>query len=84
LCIDKIVPFGIIFSIYNESNNFFISDHFDIGINEIKMKHLLDFMKVLTNELTNKVKFRVTKKCILQRIKNLTIKHSEQLISHIK
>jgi hypothetical protein len=31
------------------SNNLFTTDHFDIGINEIKMKHLIELKKALTN-----------------------------------
>jgi len=66
------------------SNNLFTADHFDIGINEIKMKHLIELKKALTNELMNIIKFRVTKKSILQRIKSLSIKHSEQLEVFLK
>ncbi len=66
------------------SNNLFTADHFDVGINEIKMKHLIELKKALTNEVMNIIKFRVTKKTILQRIKILSIKHSEQLVAFLK
>ena len=48
------------------------------------MKHLIELKKALTNELMNIIKFRVTKKSILQRIKSLSIKHSEQLVVFLK
>ena len=64
-------------------NRLFIVDHFDIGINEIKMKNLYELKKLSIDELTNIVKFRVTKKCILQRKNSLSIKHHEKLIIYL-
>ena len=54
-------------------NCLFTVNHFDIGFNEIKMKHLRELKKVLIDELTNKVKLKVTKKNTLQRLNSLRL-----------
>jgi hypothetical protein len=61
----------------------FTVDHFDIGFNEIKMKHLHELKKMLIDELNNIVKLKVTKKYTLQRLNSLRIKHREQLIIYL-
>ena len=64
-------------------NCLFIVDHFDIGYNEIKIKHLRELKKMLIDELNDKVKFKVTKKYTLQRLNSLSIKHCEQLTIYL-
>jgi ribonuclease BN (tRNA processing enzyme) len=65
------------------TNKLFVIDHFDIAINEIKLKHIEELKNFLLNGHNRLAKMNMTKVQLLRLLKSLVMKHCEQIESFL-
>ncbi len=65
------------------TNGLFTSDHFDIAINEVKLKHIEESNNFLINGANMLAKVNTTKVQLLHSLKSLEMKHRYQMESFL-
>jgi len=65
------------------TNGLFIIDHFDIAIDEVKLKHIEELKNFLINGSNRLAKANMTKAQLLHSLKSLSMKHCDQIESFL-
>jgi len=65
------------------TNGLFTIDHFDIAINEVKLKHIEELKNFLLNGANRLAKANTTKAQLLHSLKSLAMKHCDQIESFL-